>query len=810
MSNISYYKNAFDKEGFKQPITLKSFLTGIKEGKHSELAESIRRIVKEGAPAPEVRREKTKLPSAAISGVFSYCENDKLIKHSGFIAIDIDGKENPDVVQNIPWWKNNLAADDYTYAVFQSITGTGLCVIVKIDPAYHRESFRGLQQYYLENYDIRVDTQCINEARVRFTSYDPDLIINEDSETCDMIIEEEPKPEKVNTVESDKLEPLLKYIENNQIDITASYNDWYYVGMSLATVYGEAGRDYYHRVSKFHQNYNYQATDKKFDNFLATSMGRLTLGTLCYTLKKYDVPWRDLVPMPEKNNNQEVNFLKVAYDAKGGIKTDSNGNKIFGIKRGEFINFLHEYGFCKFYPNEAFYFIRVENNIVKKVSSSQIQDFVVSYIKTLPNIVYTQTGGDESKYAEVITNEELNEKLLSGINIYFGEKFLTSLPTIELKSMPVSEKSDYFNFKNGVVKVEIGGPKLIDYKDIDWHVWDTQIINRNIRLDSDPDFEKCQWARFLKLLSDVTYDDSIPEDERSEMTQQRLHSLMTITGYLLHSYKNPANAKAVVLLDQNDTDNPEGGTGKGLFAKGIAQIKNAVIVDGKNFTFDKNFVWQRLDVDTQIVVMDDVNKHFPFERMFSLITEGWPIEKKNKGEIYLSPEESPKIMILNNYVLDGEGASFERRIIPFELGRFFSVDNTPEMHFGNILFYEWDEEEWNLFDHFMIFCLEYYLNKGIIKTKELTVKQRKLEQSMPMEVLEYLEYFCEQKAVKDKFYPTKDMMEEMRLKYDNTKNISSTKFAHSVANFNRYKVGKGWLEKDRVDGIRGYYFRREN
>lgn len=807
MSNISYYKNAYDKQGFKQPITLNSFLLGIKEGKHRTHADRIRQLVKDGAPKPEIRRAKTELPSAAISGVFSYCENDKLTKHSGYIAIDIDADDNPELADNLPWWKNNLAADDYTYSVFESITGTGLCIIVKIDPGYHRESFRGLQQYYLENYEIKVDGQCINEARVRFTSWDPDLVINEDSEVCDMIIEEEPKPEKVNTVESDKLEPLLKYIEDNQIDITASYNDWYYVGMSLATVYGEGGRDYYHRISQFHQNYDHSSTDKKFDNFLTTSMGRLTLGTLCYTLKKYDVPWRDLVPQ-SKETQAEDQFFYAIKDAEGNIKKDNKGSKIFTIDRVKFIEFLSNNGFCKHYPNDDFEFIRIQKNIVSRVTTTRIQDFVTDYIKAMPEVVYTVKGGDSDEYAQIITKSELLNKLLSGISIFFAEKLLTTLPTVNIIKSPVSRETDYFNFKNGVVKITKGKATMLDYSKIEWHVWDTQIINRNINLDLDQDFEQCQWAQFLKLLSHVTYEAVPHEKDRNIMAQQRLYSIMSITGYLLHSYKDPSNARAVLLMDQNDTENPEGGTGKGLFSKGIAQIKNSVIIDGKNFSFDKEFAWQRIDVDTQIVVMDDVPPKFPFERMFSLVTDGWPIRKLFQKEIYLQPNESPKVLMLNNYVPDGEGNSFERRLISFELGRFFGPDNTPESHFNNILFHDWDADEWNRFDNFMIFCLEYYLNNGIIEAEQITISLRKLEQNVPAEVVEFFNEFIQMKT-NGSFFKTSEVLRDLRQECNNFNNLTSKKLGLWIRHFNGSNVAKGKLLPDRNENIRGYKIEKE-
>ena len=59
-------------------------------------------------------------------------------------------------------------------------------------------------------------------------------------------------------------------------------------------------------------------------------------------------------------------------------------------------------------------------------------------------------------------------------------------------------------------------------------------------------------------------------------------------------------------------------------------MKNVLRIDGKNFRFDKSFPFQSVNPDTQIMFFDDVNKKFGFEKLFSIITEGITIEKKNK------------------------------------------------------------------------------------------------------------------------------------------------------------------------------------
>ena len=52
--------------------------------------------------------------------------------------------------------------------------------------------------------------------------------------------------------------------------------------------------------------------------------------------------------------------------------------------------------------------------------------------------------------------------------------------------------------------------------------------------------------------------------------------MQSTIGYLLHGWKNLSYSPAVILNDEVISDNPEGGTGKGLFMNGLAQMKKLV------------------------------------------------------------------------------------------------------------------------------------------------------------------------------------------------------------------------------------------
>ena len=130
---------------------------------------------------------KRKLPVILFSGIFSKREDSALTQHSGIICIDLD---NVPVVE----YKNKLSFDPYTLACFVSPTGTGLKVLMKIsNPERHREHYRAICKYYKDTYNIDADPTSINVSRACFISYDPELILNEESAVYGGFISERPK-----------------------------------------------------------------------------------------------------------------------------------------------------------------------------------------------------------------------------------------------------------------------------------------------------------------------------------------------------------------------------------------------------------------------------------------------------------------------------------------------------------------------------------------------------------------------------------------------------------------------------------------
>jgi hypothetical protein len=60
---------------------------------------------------------------------------------------------------------------------------------------------------------------------------------------------------------SSEVDIIVTRIEADLTDITTSYHDWLNVGFAFANEFGEGGRNYFHRVSRFYSGYTKADSD---------------------------------------------------------------------------------------------------------------------------------------------------------------------------------------------------------------------------------------------------------------------------------------------------------------------------------------------------------------------------------------------------------------------------------------------------------------------------------------------------------------------------------------------------------------------
>ncbi|MDP2336655.1 MAG: DUF3987 domain-containing protein, partial [Bacteroidota bacterium] len=79
---------------------------------------------------------------------------------------------------------------------------------------------------------------------------------------------------------------IISRLEAAQTDITANYSDWRDIGFAFADEFGEAGRDYYHRISRFYSGYSQTDCNKQYDNCLKAKGHGVTLKTFFHLAKQ--------------------------------------------------------------------------------------------------------------------------------------------------------------------------------------------------------------------------------------------------------------------------------------------------------------------------------------------------------------------------------------------------------------------------------------------------------------------------------------------------------------------------------------------
>ena len=689
-------------------------LKRIEDGSSKELVKEIRKT----KDKEERNNLKKRLPAICFSGKFNKRNDSSLIEHSGLICLDFDGyKLNKEMLQE----KERLCKNKFIYSVFISPSGKGLKALVKIPPNVdnHKSYFNSLQKHINSPH---FDTTSKNVSRVCYESYDPLIYISKNSKVWDKVEEKEyvekiklqDKPTIPLTDENKIVDILVKWWDKKYGLVSGERNNNVYV---LAAAFNDFGIDKNLAIMVMS---NFESKDFSRAEILRTISSAYAnthnFGTKYYEdedkvnvikqqlrkgVDKHDIKCHIKNDKISDENLEEVivRLQEEQTENKFWTKSKKGNVKIIPIY---YKNFLEDSGFYKFNPtgSKNFVFVRVINNLIDHTSEKEIKDFVLNHLLDLDDISVYNYFAENTRY--------------------FREDFLTLLSSIDVFFIEDTKDTAYLYFLNCAVKITQNEINLIDYLDLGGYVWKDHVIDREFTLCH---VQNCDYKTFI---NNICGDDD-----------SRIRSMESTIGFLMHGYKNLSYCPATILNDEVISDNPEGGTGKGLFMNGLAKMKKLVVIDGKSFTFERSFAYQLVSADTQILCFDDVKKAFDFERLFSVVTEGLTLEKKNQDAIKIPFSKSPKVAITTNYAIKGKGTSFERRKWELELSQHYTKDFTPLVEFGRLMFGDWDDEEWCQFDNYMINCLQGYLETGLLKSDFVNLKIRKFSAETCHEFVEW-------------------------------------------------------------------------
>ena len=168
MNDIDFYTSKSNTLPAKR-MSLDYALRQIQEGEYREYADKVRNA----RTREEMDRAKFDAPGFSFSGIFERRGKERLIRHSGIMAIDIDHLDG-DVFSE----KERLMKNPYVYSVFLSISGKGLKVLVKVPDSLDAESHKLYYKAIAEDFGVDEDRRAQDIARYTNVTYDPDLHLN--------------------------------------------------------------------------------------------------------------------------------------------------------------------------------------------------------------------------------------------------------------------------------------------------------------------------------------------------------------------------------------------------------------------------------------------------------------------------------------------------------------------------------------------------------------------------------------------------------------------------------------------------------
>jgi hypothetical protein len=200
-----------------------------------------------------------------------------------------------------------------------------------------------------------------------------------------------------------------------------------------------------------------------------------------------------------------------------------------------------------------------------------------------------------------------------------------------------------------------------------------------------------------------------------------------ILGYVLSQENNNYRGRAVLLMDSNVQDSEDnganGGTGKGLFCKGLEMLLNNCKIDAKK-SGSGQFDMQNVKEDTRLIIVNDIKRNFNFERLYNAITDGLEVERKHEHPFVVQPSFGYKFVITSNYLIPIKGESDKRRRIELTFSDYYNSERTPFDEFGEL--FNWNDGEWSRFYSWMVGCILEYKSKGFKYMIELNKEMNKV------------------------------------------------------------------------------------
>lgn len=393
------------------------------------------------------------------------------------------------------------------------------------------------------------------------------------------------------------------------------------------------------------------------------------------------------------------------------------------------IDCYYELGFRRLDVGGRSITIRIQDNVIEQISDIQLMEVFKNYCESFGEMM-----PDGAKVHSLLN------KYFHQMGKYTNPKFLAMIGedenmTIQRDTLTTS----YFFYQNGFVEVTKDGIELKPYSQLEGKVWRNQILPRNF--DPAADGDKAVFHKYVSNISDNWKERFYDQKKNSKRSPERFRIFRQMIGKAMHNYL-VGKMKMVLLTDSKVSLDASGRTGKTLLMKAIGHMLNAnphskcyVEISGKQFDLTNRFKWQKVDLETTCVHINDMPRNFDVEGLFDAISEGIEVEQKNGA---------PYTVVCNIYgttnrTIRIEGPSAKDRTEEFENADYYTAGQGPDVEFGHWFFRDWDRAEWAKFDAFMVKCAQLYLQYGLQRPDSINLEIRKMMEQTCEEWVEFMD-----------------------------------------------------------------------
>ncbi len=230
----------------------------------------------------------------------------------GNIDLDCGSKERAEQCFND--MKNHFA--DTAIYIEYSASLQGVHMLVFLESADDLLEHQQALKEDIGKLGYKVDESSFNKIQQMFLGHTYSAFLNKEPVPYTRRIHVENKADLPKEVKDEdeakaKVKLYIAEIEKKEVDVTSEYKSWVKLGFSLAG-FGEDGRQYFHRISRFSPNYSVENTDKQYSLCLGDySSSKVKLGTFYWHCHNNGIKPVIKKEKEQKKSRQQIYIEKI-------------------------------------------------------------------------------------------------------------------------------------------------------------------------------------------------------------------------------------------------------------------------------------------------------------------------------------------------------------------------------------------------------------------------------------------------------------------------------------------------------------------